>query len=172
MPDGLTPDQAAFWAAFLASPTAPPDADARFHSVFAIGSGSDTGAALILSGTKTATSSLPAEFQDIAPPIPGSLSLLTGAGGRPMSIVETLSITPLTLGQMDEAFSAAYAEWPDHAAFIQGMIQWYQGVDPGFNRRDPASGRAFSTDLAKRLTRHPPRRADHKPGEECPARAR
>ena len=83
MPDGLTPDQAAFWAAFLASPAAPPDADARFHSVFAIGSGSDAGATLILSGVKTATSSLPAEFQDIAPPPPGSLSLLTGAGGRP-----------------------------------------------------------------------------------------
>lgn len=143
MPDGLTPDQAAFWAAFLASPTAPPDADARFHSVFAIGSGSDAGAALILSGTKTATSSLPAEFQDIAPPIPGSLSLLTGAGGRPMGIVETLSITPLPLGQMDEAFSAAYAEWPDHAAFIQGMIEWYQGVDPGFTAETPLLAERF-----------------------------
>ena len=91
MPEGLTPDQAAFWAAFLASPTAPPDADARFHSVFAIGLGSDTGATLILSGVKTATSSLPSDFQGIAAPGPGSLSLLTGAGGRPMGVVETLS---------------------------------------------------------------------------------
>jgi uncharacterized protein YhfF len=132
MPEGLTPDQAAFWAAFLASPTAPPDADARFHSVFAIGSGSDAGATLILSGVKTATSSLPSDFQGIAPPTPGSLSLLTGAAGRPMGIVETLSMTPLTLSQMDDSFSAAYAEWPDHASFVQGMIEWYQSVDPGF----------------------------------------
>ena len=29
MPEGLTPDQAAFWAAFLASPAAPPDADGK-----------------------------------------------------------------------------------------------------------------------------------------------
>lgn len=143
MPEGLTPDQAAFWAAFLASPAAPPDADARFHSVFAIGSGSDAGATLILSGVKTATSSLPAEFQDIAPPIPGSLSLLTGAGGRPMGIVETLSMAPLTLSQMDEAFSAAYAEWPDHTGFVQGMIEWYQSVDPGFTAETPLLAERF-----------------------------
>jgi uncharacterized protein YhfF len=143
MPEGLTPDQAAFWAAFLASPAAPPDADARFHSVFAIGSGSDAGATLILSGTKTATSSLPAEFQGIAPPIPGSLSLLTGAGGRPMGIVETLSMAPLTLSQMDEAFSASYAEWPNHTGFVQGMIEWYQSVDPGFTAETPLLAERF-----------------------------
>jgi uncharacterized protein YhfF len=143
MPEGLTPDQAAFWAAFLASPTAPPDADARFHSVFAIGSGSDTGATLILSGVKTATSSLPSDFQGTAPPGPGSLSLLTGAAGRPMGVVETLSMTPLTLSQMDEAFSAAYAEWPDHTSFVQGMIEWYQNVDPGFTAETPLLAERF-----------------------------
>ena len=143
MPEGLTPDQAAFWAAFLASPTAPPDADARFHSVFAIGSGSDTGATLILSGVKTATSSLPSDFQGIAPPTPGSLSLLTGAAGRPMGVVETLSMKPLTLSQMDEAFSAAYAEWPDHTCFVQGMIEWYQNVDPGFTAETPLLAERF-----------------------------
>ena len=143
MPDGLTPDQAAFWAAFLASPAAPPDADARFHSVFAIGSGSDAGATLILSGVKTATSSLPSEFHGIAPPIPGSLSLLTGAGGRPMGIVETLSMAPLTLSQMDEAFSASYAEWPNHTGFVQGMIEWYQSVDPSFTAETPLLAERF-----------------------------
>jgi uncharacterized protein YhfF len=143
MPEGLTPDQAAFWAAFLASPTAPADADARFHSVFAIGSGSDTGATLILSGVKTATSSLPSDFQGIAPPTPGSLSLLTGAAGRPMGVVETLSMTPLTLSQMDDSFSAAYAEWPDHTSFVQGMIEWYQSVDPGFTAETPLLAERF-----------------------------
>ena len=143
MPEGLTPDQAAFWAAFLASPTAPPDADARFHSVFAIGSGSDTGATLILSGVKTATSSLPSDFQGIAPPGPGSLSLLTGAAGRPMGVVETLSMTPLTLSQMDDSFSAAYAEWPDHASFVQGIIEWHQSVDPGFTAETPLLAERF-----------------------------
>ena len=143
MPEGLTPDQAAFWAAFLASPTAPADADARFHSVFAIGSGSDTGATLILSGVKTATSSLPSDFQGIAPPGPGSLSLLTGAAGRPMGVVETLSMTPLTLSQMDASFSTAYAEWPDHRSFVQGMIEWYQSVDPGFTAETPLLAERF-----------------------------
>jgi uncharacterized protein YhfF len=150
MPEGLTPDQAAFWAAFLASPTAPADADARFHSVFAIGSGSDTGATLILSGVKTATSSLPSDFQGIAPPTPGSLSLLTGAAGRPMGIVETLSMTPLTLSQMDDSFSAAYAEWPDHTSFVQGMIEWYQNVDPGFTAETPLLAERFRVIWPKR----------------------
>jgi len=143
MPDGLTPDQAAFWAAFLASPAAPPDAEARFHSVFGIGSGSDAGAALILSGIKTATSSLPAEFQGIDPPIPGSLSLLAGAAGRPMGIIETLSITTLPLNQMDDAFRVAYAEWPDQASFVEGMIEWYQGVDPDFTAETPLLAERF-----------------------------
>ncbi len=143
MPDGLTPDQAAFWAAFLASPTAPPDAGARFHSVFAIGSGSDAGAALILSGVKTATSSLPAEFEGTTPPIPGSLSLLTGAAGRPMGIIETLSITALPLAQMDDAFRIAYAEWPDQASFERGMIEWYQGLDPNFTADTPLLAERF-----------------------------
>lgn len=143
MPDGLTPDQADFWSAFLASPTAPADAEARFHSVFAIGSGSDAGAALILSGVKTATSSLPSEFQGIAPPIPGSLSLLAGAAGRPMGIIETLSITALPLNQMDDSFRVAYAEWPDQASFVEGMIEWYQGVDPDFTAETPLLAERF-----------------------------
>jgi hypothetical protein len=64
-------------------------------------------------------------------------------GGRPMGIVETRSITPLTLSQMDEAFSAAYAEWPDHTSFVQGMIEWYQSVDPGFTAETPLLAERF-----------------------------
>lgn len=143
MPEGLSPEQAAFWAAFLGSPAAPKDAEARFHSVFGVGSGSDEGAALILSGAKTATSSLPAEFAPGAPPVSGSLSLLTGSNGCPVAIVETLSIGPMTLASMENAFVAAYAEWADHDAFIRGMLEWYQGLDPNFTADTTLLGERF-----------------------------
>jgi uncharacterized protein YhfF len=138
MPDGLTPDQAAFWAAFRASPAAPPDADARFHSVFTIGTGSDEAAAEIVAGKKTATSALPSEFAPGTAPVAGSLSLLTGSGGRPVASVETVWTGPLSLDEMDPAFIAAYGEWDNPAAFRAGMLQWYQGLDPGFT---PATSR-------------------------------
>jgi uncharacterized protein YhfF len=133
----MTPEQAAFWAAWKATGTAPPDADVRFHSAFGIGSGSAEGAELVISGAKTATSSLPAEFGDHPPPKPGDLSILLGAGGRPRAIVETLSMEPLSLNQMPPDFIAAYGEWPDAASFLAGMIEWYQGIDPAFTADTP-----------------------------------
>jgi uncharacterized protein YhfF len=143
MPDGLPPDQAAFWAAFRASPQAPPDADARFHSAFGVGSGTEEGAAEILSGRKTATSSRPEDFAPGPLPQPGSLSLLTGAQGRPVAVIETLSIQSLSLAEMDAAFIAAYGEWDDAAAFHAGMLEWYQALDPGFTPQTPLLAERF-----------------------------
>jgi uncharacterized protein YhfF len=143
MPEGLCPEQAAFWAAFLGSPAAPKDAEARFHSVFGVGSGGDEGAALILSRAKTATSSLPSEFAPDAAPVPGSLSLLTGAKCRPLAVVETLSICSMTLASMGDDFIKAYAEWPDRDAFVRGMTEWYQGLDPDFTADSPLLAERF-----------------------------
>jgi uncharacterized protein YhfF len=133
----MTPKLAAFWAAWKATGTAPPDADARYHSAFGIGSGTDEGAELVVCGVKTATSSHPKDFSDQPPPKPGDLSVLLGAGGRPRAVVETLSMQLLSLNQMPQDFIAAYAEWPDAAAFRSGMLEWYQGVDPGFTADTP-----------------------------------
>ena len=127
----MTPDQAAFRATFKASGTAPPDADARFHSAFAIGGGSDDGAAPILSGAKTLTSWHPAEFPE-NPPRPGHLSILLGAAGTPRGVIETVRVWPMTLAETTEAHAAAYAEWPDLSAFRQGMLDWYRPADPAF----------------------------------------
>ncbi|MCU0904008.1 MAG: ASCH domain-containing protein [Tabrizicola sp.] len=143
MPEGLTPDQAAFWAAFKASPDAPPDADARFHSAFGIGAGSDEGAAEIVSGRKTTTSSQMSDFAPGAAPVAGSLSLLTGAEGRPVAIIETVWIGPLSLDQMDADFIAAYGEWDDPEAFRAGMLQWYQELDRDFTASTPLLAERF-----------------------------
>jgi uncharacterized protein YhfF len=137
MPEGLSPDQAAFWAAYCASPGAPPDAEYRFHSCFGIGSGSDASAAPVLSGAKTATSALPSDFGPEGPPRPGSLSILTGDAGRPLAVIETLSLRETTLAAMDDDFARAYGEWPDPAAFRAGMLDWYRGQDPGFTPDSP-----------------------------------
>jgi uncharacterized protein YhfF len=132
----MTPAEAAFWQAFKASGTAPPDADARFHSAFGIGSGSDAGAALVVSGAKTLTSWQPDDFsQD--PPRAGSLSILLGTGGTPRAVVETVRVWPMTLSDTTEAHAAAYAEWPGLAAFRAGMLAWYRRATPTFGPESP-----------------------------------
>ena len=127
----MTAAEAAFWAAFKASGAAPPDADARFHSAFGIGGGSDEGAALVIAGTKTLTSWLPGEFPE-NPPVAGSLSILLGAAGAPRAVIGTLRVWPMTLAETTAAHAAAYAEWPDLASFRAGMLDWYRRADPGF----------------------------------------
>jgi uncharacterized protein YhfF len=139
----MTPAEAAFWAAYKTSGAAPADADQRYHSSFGVGAGSDEGAALILSGAKTATSARPADFGDQPPPGPGSLSILLGAGGVPRAVVETLSMRPSCLEAMDDGFVAAYAEWPDRAAFIAGMLDWYRQADPDFGPRSTLLAERF-----------------------------
>jgi hypothetical protein len=44
---------------------------------------------------------------------------------------------------MDDAFRVAYAEWPDQASFVQGMIEWYQSVDPDFTAETPLLAERF-----------------------------
>ena len=143
MPDGLTPEQAAFWAAFRASPAAPANAEDRFHSVFAIGAGSDEAAAEVVAGKKTATSSLLTDFAPGAAPVAGSLSLLIGSGGRPVAIVETYWTGPLALDEMDADFIAAYGEWDGPDAFRAGMLSWYQGLDADFTSAVPLLAERF-----------------------------
>jgi hypothetical protein len=139
----MTPDEAAFRAAFKASGAAPANAGQRYHSSFGVGSGSDAGAALILSGAKTATSARPADFAGQPPPGPGSLSILLGAGGVPRAVVETLSMPPSCLEAMDDGFVAAYAEWPDRAAFNAGMLGWYRQADPDVGPRSTLLAERF-----------------------------
>lgn len=138
----MTDAEAVFWAAFKASGAAPADADQRYHSSFGVGEGSEAGASLILSGRKTATSSLPQDFGRQGPPRPGDLSILT-AGERSLAVIETLSIRPLCLRQMDAAFAEAYAEWPGPEAFRAGMLDWYRGVDPAFTEDSPLLAERF-----------------------------
>jgi uncharacterized protein YhfF len=137
MPEGLTPEQSGFWADFCASPAAPRDAEARFHSVFGVGSGTDEGARLIRSGAKTTTSARLTDFGREGPPVAGSLSILTGAAGSPRALVETVAIWQSTLSALDDGFIRDYGEWPDPEAFCAGMLDWYRSLDPDFGPDSP-----------------------------------
>jgi uncharacterized protein YhfF len=131
--------EAAFWAAFLASGAAPPDAAARYFESCAVGSDpatADAGAALILSGQKTVTSALPGEFP-IRPPGPGDLSLLLDGAGRPVAVIETLETWTATLRDADAAIAAAYAEWRDLATLRTALLAHYRSADPGFGPESP-----------------------------------
>lgn len=135
--DGLSPAQAAFWAAYLGSGAAPLDAGRRLHSAFGVGKGSDSGAAEILSGHKSATSSRLDAFAPGTEPVAGSLSILCGAGGRPVAIVETVSVERLSLDEMPPDFVRAYGEWDTPEAFRAGMLAWYGATDPDFSLDTP-----------------------------------
>jgi hypothetical protein len=54
-----------------------------------------------------------------------------------VAIVETPSMAPMSLGDMDADFRAASAEWPDTASFLRGMIEWYRRLDPAFTADTP-----------------------------------
>jgi uncharacterized protein YhfF len=133
----MTEEEATFWQAWLASGLAPADAEARWHSAFGVGSGTDEGAALILSGCKTATSSRMDAFCDRGPPRAGDLSILLGAAGIPRAIVETVWAGPCSLAAMDEDLATAYGEWPDLEQTRAGLLDWYCTEDPTFTRDTP-----------------------------------
>ena len=111
----LKPNSQAFWNEFLASLATPADATGRFYEVFAIGStreSADEGAALILSGVKTATSSLVWDYVAKNKPMPdvGSLSIVADGGGTPVCIVETTALEIKPLRDVDAQFAYDYGE--------------------------------------------------------------
>ena len=70
----------------------------------------DTGARLVLSGTKTATSALPEEFTG-ALPEPGHYSVLTDGSGKPAAIFETTEVRIAPFNSVDANFARDYGEW-------------------------------------------------------------
>ncbi|MBO6552793.1 MAG: ASCH domain-containing protein [Roseitalea sp.] len=100
-----------FWSRFRA---AHPDAGSEPFDVFRVGDtdeSADGGADLIVSGTKTATSSLPEELVDIGIPFPGALSVVIDGKARPRAVVETMQVSQTPFGEVDAKFAHDYGEW-------------------------------------------------------------
>jgi uncharacterized protein YhfF len=90
-----------------------PGEETRYFAPMSIGStpsDADAGAAAILNGTKTATSSPFWEYPDGKIPFVGALSILLDGQGRACAIVETNRVEIMPFGSADENFARAYGE--------------------------------------------------------------
>ncbi len=90
-------------------------------------SAADEGAAAILEGIKTATSSAHWDYLDGRIPFAGALSVLLDGQGRPRAIVETKRVEILPFGSVDEDFARAYGEGDRTLDWWRSeMAAWYQ----------------------------------------------
>ena len=82
--------------------------------IFKIGDSTESaneGLALILSGEKTATSSLPEEFAEGRPPRKGDFSIVLDGADMPGAVVETTDVTWVSFSDVTHSFARAYGEW-------------------------------------------------------------
>lgn len=101
------PRAAAFWRAFLAGHpgSAPAPALAEVFAFDDNAEGAAGCAAGVLSGEKTATSSLVADYP--VPPRPGDHAVITELDGTPRAVIEYLSVDRMRFADADEAFARA-----------------------------------------------------------------
>lgn len=89
-------------------------------------SSADEGAALILSGMKTATSSPLWDFPDGMIPFVGALSVLLDGSGEARAIVRTTAVDIVPFELVDAEFAYAYGEGDRSLAwFVTEMGHWY-----------------------------------------------
>ncbi len=142
MPE-LSPMAEAFWSAYLRSPDAPEAAVYRLYDSCRIGDnkeGADEGARLVLSGRKTASSSLLWEYEATGrpPPSVGGLSILEDGEGRPVCVFETTEVELRHFDTVDTAFAADYGEWDGSLeTWRRQSWQYYAAVCAGLGR-EPA----------------------------------
>jgi uncharacterized protein YhfF len=107
-----------------------PDEAANYFEPMLIGDtpeSADEGAALILDGTKTATSSPDWDYPDGLIPFVGALSVLLDGKGRARAIVRTWRVTSIPFGELDEDFARAYGEGERTLAWFRTVIgDWYR----------------------------------------------
>ena len=135
-----------------------PGRSSRFYTAMSIGGTpelADEGAALILEGTKTATSSPFWDYPDGRTPFAGALSVLLDGRRRPVAIVETTGVEAVRFCDVTEQMAKAYGEG-------ERTLQWWRRVIGGWYRQKAArAGQAFAEDglilwewivVARRLT--------------------
>lgn len=107
-----------------------PGEEARYFAPMSIGSApstADAGAALILDGIKTATSSARWDYPDGRIPFAGALSVLLDGSGRPRAIVETERVEIMPFGEVDASFARAYGEGDRTLGWFRSHVgAWYR----------------------------------------------
>jgi len=120
-----------------------PGQSSRFFTAMSIGGTrelADEGAALILDGTKTATSSPFWDYPDGRMPFAGALSVLIDGRRRPVGIVETTAVETVRFRDVTEQMAKAYGEG-------ERTLQWWRRVIGDWYRQKAArDGQAFTED--------------------------
>jgi uncharacterized protein YhfF len=120
-----------------------PGQNSRFFPAMSIGGtpeSADEGAALVLDGTKTATSSPFWDYPDGRIPFAGALSVLLDGKRRPVAIVETIGVESVRFRDVTEEMARAYGEGERTLAWWRRVMwDWYR-------RKAMQDGQVFSED--------------------------
>jgi histidinol-phosphate aminotransferase len=122
--------------------TAFPGQAARYFLPMSIGGTpehADEGAALILDGTKTLTSSPFWDYPDGKIPFVGALSVLLDGARVPRGIVETMRVEIMPFGAVTEDMARAYGEG-------ERTVQWWRRVIGAWYRASAMRHGAVFTD--------------------------
>lgn len=107
-----------------------PGEEARYFLPMSIGSApehADEGAALILEGKKTLTSSPYWDYPDGVIPFVGALGVLLNGAGQPRGVVETARVEILPFGAVTDDMARAYGEG-------ERTVEWWRRVMGEFYR--------------------------------------
>ena len=120
-----------------------PGEETRYFTPMSIGStpsDADAGAAAILNGTKTATSSPFWDYSNSEIPFVGALSILLDGKGLARAIVETERVEVMPFGSVDEEFARAYGEG-------DRTLEWWRSeIGAWYRASATRHGKAFSDD--------------------------
>ena len=119
-----------------------PGEEARYFLPMSIGSAPETadeGAALILNGTKTLTSSPFWDYPDGKISFVGSLGVLVDGAKRPRGIVETTRVEIMPFGAITDEMARAYGEG-------ERTVEWWRRAMGAFYRASAARHNAILTD--------------------------
>jgi uncharacterized protein YhfF len=119
-----------------------PGEEARYFLPISIGNApehADAGAALILNGTKTLTSSPFWDYPDGKIPFEGALAVLLDGSQKPRGIVETTRVEIMPFGAITEEMASAYGEG-------ERTVAWWRRVMGAFYQASAARHGLVLTD--------------------------
>jgi uncharacterized protein YhfF len=139
----LSPAVAAVWACYLQ--TLPKAPTKRLYEAFHFGDSqvmADELAALVLAGTKTATSSLLWSYEDSGKPQvqTGDLSVVTTWSGEPVCVIETLEVLMRPFESIDAQFAWDYGEGDRSLSWWRTNLWAYYARACAKLGRPPAEG--------------------------------
>ena len=121
---------AAAWSAYLAS--VPPEHPHRTHKPTAFAFGGEPALAdeldaLVIAGSKRATTSLAVEYTslNLPPPSVGDLSIILAGDGLPCAIIERTQVTTVAFDEVDAEYAAVEGEGDGSLAFWRAAHERY-----------------------------------------------